>query len=58
MSSHNKQLIRKLIDLGADVSGHRVNGANKIEIKKNIKRIIEEARARNKKTNLPQTNGN
>lgn len=33
MSESNGKLIRELIDLGSSVSGYRVNGSDKAEIK-------------------------
>ena len=38
------KLIKELIDLGYDIKCHRVNGSDKDEIKKNISRIITDAR--------------
>ena len=38
------KLIKELIDLGSDINCHRVNGSDKAEIKKNISRIITDAR--------------
>lgn len=52
MSASNGKLIRELIDLGSDVRGHRVDGSNKAEIKKNISRIIADARTRSKKAHF------
>ena len=49
MSASNEKLIKELIDLGSDVRGHRVNGSDKAEIKKDIKQIIVKARTRGKK---------
>ena len=43
MSESNGILIRELIDLGSSVSGHRVHGSDKTEIKKDINRIIAKA---------------
>ena len=43
------KFIRELVDLGSDVRGHRVNGSNKAEIKKDINQIIVKARTRGKK---------
>lgn len=52
MSASNGKLIRELIDLGSCVSGHRVNGSDKAEIKKDINRIIVKARTRSKKADF------
>ncbi len=52
MSTSNKKLIRKLIDLGSGVRGHRINGSDKVEIKKDINRIIAKARTRSKKADI------
>lgn len=42
--SKNKELVRELVDIGTAVQGHRIQGSNKAEIKKNIRRIFENAR--------------
>ena len=52
MSASNGKLIRELIDLGSSVSGHRVNGSDKAEIKKDINRIIVKVRTRRKKADF------
>ena len=52
MSESNGKLIRELIDLGSSVSGHRVNGSDKVEIKKDINRIIVKAKTRGKKADF------
>ena len=39
MSASNEKLIKELIDLGSDVRGHRVNGSDKAEIKKDINQM-------------------
>jgi thiamine monophosphate synthase len=52
MSVSNGKIIKELIDLGADVSGYRVNGSDKSEIKKNITRIIANARTHGKKEHI------
>lgn len=52
VGASNGKLIRELIDLGSNVSGHRVNGSDKAEIKKNISKIISDARSRRKKSIL------
>ena len=49
MSASNEKLIKELINLGSDVRGHRVNGSDKAEIKKNICQILTDARVRRKK---------
>ncbi len=52
MSESNGKLIRELIDLGSSVSGHRVNGSDKAEIKKDINRLIAKIRTRSKKADI------
>lgn len=52
MSASNEKLIRELIDLGSSVRGHRVNGSDKVEIKKDINRIIVKAKTRGKKADF------
>ena len=52
MSESNGILIRELIALGSSVSGRRVHGSDKTEIKKDISRIIAKARTRSKKADI------
>lgn len=46
MNSPSKRRIRELIDLGSEVTGHRVKGSNKTDIKHDLRKIIAQMRAK------------
>lgn len=48
----NKQLISELVTIGSGLKGHRIEGSNKAEIKKNIRRVFENARQRSEARNI------
>lgn len=48
----NKQLVSELVEIGNEVKGHRINGSNKAEIKKNIRRVFANARQRSEARNI------
>ncbi len=51
MSTSNKKIIREFVELGNNVRGHRVTGANRSETKKNVSRVFANARRRIEKIN-------